>query len=343
MEFLDEVRITVRSGDGGSGCLSFRRERNTEFGGPDGGDGGRGGRIIIEVSSNITNTLSWYHQRRYFKARDGSNGSKSKKTGKKGKDTIIRVPQGTQVFLENEKTLLVDLVLINQRVILLEGGQGGRGNARFRSPINRAPKSFDPGVQGKELYILLKLRIISDVGILGLPNSGKSSFLREISRAKPKISNYPFTTNYPFLGVSFVNYNDLVFIDIPGISNNSQKRRDLNKHFLNQIERCHIILHLIDITQDDISKAYMDVRGELNSHSRNLDQKLEFICLSKIDLISHQILKKKIISIRKNLFRTVYPISIVTRDGISILLDALNSEILKIKKLVKTNKIWENI
>jgi GTP-binding protein len=283
MKFIDEAKITITSGSGGNGCLSFLREANAPLGGPNGGNGGDGGDIVFQAAKNL-NTLVNYQFKRHFSAQNGQGGKGSNRNGKKGEDIILKVPIGTQILTESGK-VIIDLSQDQQTINLLEGGKGGLGNAAFKSSQNRAPKIFQKGESGQELIIKLQLKIISDIGIIGFPNSGKSTLLSTISRAKPKIANYPFTTLKPSLGVVYIDEREFVMADIPGLIEGASQGIGLGDRFLKHIERCKLLLHLIDITSPDIIKSYQVIRKELESYSNILNEKSEIIALNKSDLL----------------------------------------------------------
>lgn len=293
MKFLDEAKIYIRSGDGGNGCVSFRREKYIEFGGPDGGDGGKGGDIVIETVDNL-NTLIDYRYKQHFKVRKGGNGSGSNRTGAASEDIILKVPTGTQIYAEDKETLLHDLTVPGQRVVLLEGGRGGKGNEFFKTSVNRAPKKAQPGEEGHELWIWLKLKLIADIGLLGLPNAGKSTFLSVVSRAKPKIADYPFTTLVPQLGVASIGEKEIVIADIPGLIEGAHEGVGLGTRFLSHVERCAGHLHLIDITSEDIVKDYELIRKELYSYDQKLAELPEIIAFTKADLLDEEEQQKQV-------------------------------------------------
>ena len=272
MKFLDEIKIFVKSGDGGSGCSSFRREKFIEYGGPDGGNGGKGGDVIIK-SSNSLNTLIDYKYRPHCIAKNGTAGMKRKKTGRNGSDFTIIVPLGTEILMNDKKTLIKDLSRENDQIIIAFGGNGGLGNINYKSSTNRAPRKFTKGEKGEEKWLYLKLKLIADIGIIGLPNAGKSSFIKKISAAKPKIGNYPFTTTSPNLANITIDYKELTFADIPGIIKDAHKGKGLGLNFLSHIERCKIILHLIDSTEENIIKNYEIIRNEIKKYKNNVEKK----------------------------------------------------------------------
>ena len=315
MKFLDQIKIYVKAGNGGSGSASFRREKFVEFGGPDGGDGGKGGSVILLADRNL-NTLIDFRFKQNYKANKGESGQGKKKTGKNGSDIILKVPVGTQVFEEDNITFIEDLDKSNKKIIIANGGKGGLGNVRFKSSTNRAPRKKTNGEEGEEFFIWLQLKIIADVGIVGLPNAGKSSLLSVISGAKPKIAEYPFTTLNPNLGV--VNYNDkeITLADIPGLIEGAHEGAGLGDKFLKHIERCEKILHLIDINSINIMNNYYKIRKELNKYSKKLSKKKEIIVLNKIDLLDKKEIKEKISYLSKKIKKKIYIISTVNKSGI---------------------------
>ena len=295
MKFLDQVKIFVKAGDGGSGSPSFRREKFIEFGGPDGGDGGKGGSIIF-ISERNLNTLIDYRYKQHFKAERGENGRGKNQSGKSGEDLYLKVPTGTQIFEEDNKTLICDLKKEDESFLAAIGGKGGYGNTRFKSSTNRAPRKFTKGKEGESYWIWLQLKTIADIGIIGLPNAGKSSLLASITSAKPKIANYKFTTLNPNLGVAKYDDREITLADIPGLIENAHTGVGLGIKFLKHIERCKSLLHLIDVNEEDIIKSYKQVRKELGKYSKNLLKKDEIIVFNKVDLITKEDLEFK----RKN-------------------------------------------
>src|SRR5262247_942128 len=274
MKFLDEAKVYVRSGDGGNGCVSFRREKFIEFGGPNGGDGGKGGDVVIEAVNGL-NTLIDYRYQQHFKAQRGGNGMGKDRAGANGKDVVLKVPIGTQVYEEDGETLIVDLTEVGQRATISRGGNGGFGNAHFKSSTNRAPRHANPGQPGEERTIRLRLKLIADAGLVGLPNAGKSTFLAAVSAAKPKIADYPFTTLHPNLGVVRAGDKDFVLADIPGLIEGAHEGAGLGHRFLGHIERCGVLIHLVDATSEDIAGAYRTVRAELKAYGGGLARKKE--------------------------------------------------------------------
>ena len=290
MKFLDQVKIYIKAGNGGDGSPSFRREKFIEFGGPDGGDGGNGGSIILKAERNL-NTLIDYRYQQHHKAKRGDNGSGQNRTGKSGDDLILKVPLGTQVFEEDNKTLIYDFIKIGEEFVVATGGKGGLGNTRFKSSTNRAPRKFTKGTSGEEFTIWLQLKTIADIGIIGLPNAGKSSLLAAITNANPKIANYQFTTLNPNLGVASYDDKEVTIADIPGLIEGAHKGTGLGIQFLKHIERCKSLLHMIDITNSDIKKSYNQVKNELKNYSSKLSKKKELIVLNKIDLVDEKKVK----------------------------------------------------
>ena len=291
MKFLDQVKIYVKAGNGGDGSPSFRREKFIEYGGPDGGDGGKGGSVIFKSERNL-NTLIDYRYQQHHKAERGENGMGQNKTGKSGEDLILKVPIGTQVFEEDNKTLIYDFTKPGEEFVTANGGKGGLGNTRFKSSTNRAPRKFTKGTLGEEFTIWLQLKTIADIGIIGLPNAGKSSLLASITNANPKIANYQFTTLNPNLGVASYDDKEITIADIPGLIEGAHEGTGLGIQFLRHIERCKTILHLIDITINDIERAYNQVRNELLSYSPDLIKKKELIVLNKVDLVDEELVKE---------------------------------------------------
>jgi len=315
MKFLDQAKIYIKAGDGGSGSASFRREKFVEFGGPDGGDGGVGGSIIFVASKNL-NTLIDFRYQQHFKAERGHNGKGKKKTGKSGQNLILKVPVGTQIFEEDNNTLIEDLTKSEQKVTIANGGKGGLGNVRFKSSTNRAPRKKTDGSKGESFWIWLQLKVIADIGIIGMPNSGKSSLLSVLTSARPKIANYPFTTINPNLGVVSYNHKEVTLADIPGLIEGAHEGIGLGDKFLRHIERCKSILHLIDITNDDLFENYSKVRKELSKYSNELIKKKEIIVFNKIDMINEEEMNKKIDFFKKKIKKKIIIISALKRTGL---------------------------
>ncbi|MEZ5873573.1 MAG: GTPase ObgE [Hyphomicrobiales bacterium] len=326
MQFLDQAKVFVRSGDGGNGCVSFRREKFIEFGGPNGGDGGKGGDVIVECVANL-NTLLDYRYQQHFKAKKGGNGMGQNRTGAGGADVVLRVPPGTQIFDEDGETLIADLTEPGDRIVLLEGGNGGFGNARFKSATNRAPRRANPGQPGEEMYIWLRLKLIGDAGIIGLPNAGKSTFLAAVSAAKPKIADYPFTTLHPNLGMVRIDNFDFVLADIPGLIEGAHEGAGIGDRFLGHVERTAVLLHLVDASIDDPVEAYEIVRGEVEAYGAGLADKPEVLALSKADVVPKDELKKKVRALKKVAGVTPLVVSAATGEGVPQVLRALARQI----------------
>ena len=322
MKFLDQAKIYIKAGDGGAGSASFRREKYIEFGGPDGGDGGNGGSVILESEGNL-NTLIDFRYRQHFKAETGKSGSKKNKTGASGKDLILKVPVGTQIYEEDNNTLIYDLTKNKERFVVATGGKGGLGNTRFKSSTNRTPRKKTSGKKGEEFWIWLQLKVIADVGIIGLPNAGKSSFLSKCTKAKPKIANYPFTTINPNLGVLNINHKEIVLADIPGLIEGSHKGIGLGDKFLRHIERCKTLIHLIDISEKDILGNYLKIKSELSKYDKKILKKTEIIIFNKLDLIDMDSITKKLENFRKKIKKNF---------EVTSLLSGQNFE--KIKKII---------
>jgi len=306
MKFLDQVKIFIKAGNGGSGSPSFRREKFIEFGGPDGGDGGKGGSIILKSERNL-NTLIDFRYQQHFKSEKGNDGKGKNQTGRGGKNLYLKVPVGTQVFEEDNKTLIFDFKKESEEFVVAVGGRGGFGNTRFKSSTNRAPKKFTKGGKGEEFWIWLQLKTIADIGIIGLPNAGKSSLLAAITSATPKIANYKFTTLNPNLGVAVYDDKEITLADIPGIIEGAHEGVGLGIKFLKHIERCKSLLHLIDITEEDLKKSYSQVRKELKNYSKDMLKKDEIVVLNKIDLLEDKEVKKI-----KNDFLKKYKVNLIT-------------------------------
>jgi len=315
MKFLDQAKIFVKAGNGGSGSSSFRREKFVEFGGPDGGDGGKGGSIILTADGNL-NTLVDFRYQQHFKALGGKDGKKKNQTGKNGSDLILKVPVGTQIFEEDNNTLIFDFIKSDQIFVIASGGKGGLGNVRFKSSTNRAPRKTTKGQLGEEFWIWLQLKIIADIGIVGMPNSGKSSLLSVLTGAKPKIANYPFTTINPNLGVSYYKNKEVILADIPGLIEGAHEGVGLGDKFLRHIERCKNILHLIDITNENLLENYSKVRKELFKYSNKLIKKREIIVFNKIDMINDEEVNKKVVIFRKKIKKKTYMISALKHTGL---------------------------
>ncbi len=325
MKFLDEAKVYVRSGDGGNGSVSFRREKFIEFGGPDGGDGGRGGDVIVECVGGL-NTLIDYRYQQHFKAKNGTGGSGRNRAGANGNDIVLKVPAGTQVIDQDGESVLADFTEIGEKVTLMEGGNGGFGNAHFKSSTNRAPRRANPGLPGIEKTIYLRLKLIADAGLVGLPNAGKSTFLAAVSAAKPKIADYPFTTLHPQLGVVRVDAREFVLADIPGLIEGAHEGAGLGDRFLGHVERCGALLHLVDATGEDPVRAWKTVRKELKSYGEGLDKKPEIVALSKSDALTPKALADQKAKLKKACKKEPLVLSAHSRKGV----DAALRELLKL-------------
>ena len=324
MKFLDQAKIYIKSGDGGAGCVAFRREKYIEFGGPNGGDGGKGGSVYFEAVENL-NTLIDFRYQQHFKAPRGQHGMGSEMCGAKGEDVIIKVPVGTEILSEDGQTLIKDMVTPGERFLIAKGGDGGRGNMRFKSSTNQAPRYAEPGWPGIELWVWLKLKIIADVGLIGFPNAGKSTFLAAVTRARPKIADYPFTTIHPNLGVMWQGGYEIVLADIPGLIEGAHEGTGLGDKFLKHVERCRAFLHIIDGLQDDVVKAYHTIRDELRLYQKELIDKPEVIALNKIDSLSKKEIAQKVRALEKESGKKVFAISAFAHTG----LDVLSAELTK--------------
>ena len=315
MKFLDEAKVYIKSGDGGNGCMSFRREKFIPLGGPDGGNGGRGGSVIAECVSGL-NTLIDYRYQQHFKAKKGQHGMGSSCYGKGADDMIMQLPVGTQIFAEDGETLIADLTRVGQRIVLAKGGQGGLGNECFKSSTNQSPRTATPGEPGEEQWLWLRLKLMSNAGLLGMPNAGKSTFLAAVSRAKPKIADYPFTTLTPQLGVVYVDEREFVLADIPGLIEGAHEGVGLGLKFLGHVERAGILLHLIDGTQEDVVLAYKTIRKELKAYSPELAKKPELVALNKCDALTEDEIKEKSAALKKASKKKIWKISGVSGEGV---------------------------
>jgi GTPase len=331
MRFLDQAKVYIRSGDGGNGCLSFRREKFIEFGGPDGGNGGQGGDVWAECVTNL-NTLIDFRYQQHFRASNGKHGMGANRAGAAGQDIVLKVPPGTQIFAEDNETLLADLVEPGQRALIAAGGNGGFGNAHFKSSTNRAPRRVNPGQPGKEMTIWLRLKLIAEAGIIGLPNAGKSTFLAAVSAAKPKIADYPFTTLHPNLGVVKAGDTDFVIADIPGLIDGAHEGAGIGDRFLGHVERCRVLLHLVDVTEPDVAEAYRTVRGELKAYGANLHRKREIVALSKCDAVTPGVAAEKAAELQRAARKKPVPLSAVSGAGV-------RETLLKLAKIVEKPKV----
>ena len=327
MKFLDQAKIYIKAGNGGSGSASFRREKFIEYGGPDGGDGGDGGSVIFESERNL-NTLIDFRYSQHFKAEEGKSGSKRNKTGASGKDLLIKVPVGTQIYEEDNNTLIYDFVKDKEKYLIASGGNGGLGNVRFKSSTNRAPKKKTKGKIGEEFWIWLQLKVIADIGIIGFPNSGKSSLLSAMTRARPKIASYPFTTLDPNLGVAYYDGKEFTLADIPGLVEGAHKGIGLGDKFLRHIERCKILLHLIDLSEEDLLDNYLKIRNELKKYDDILYKKKEIIVFNKIDLFVKKDVEKKLKKFKDKIKKKYEVISVFS-----------DKDLIKIKRLLLKNVV----
>jgi GTP-binding protein len=322
MKFLDQAKIHIRSGDGGAGSVSFRREKFIEFGGPDGGDGGRGGAVIAECVDGL-NTLIDYRYQQHFKAKTGGHGMGKNRAGANGADIILKVPVGTQIFDEDNETLIADLTQVGERAVLAKGGNGGFGNAHFKSSTNRAPRHANPGLPGEERTLWLRLKLIADAGLVGLPNAGKSTLLAAVSAAKPKIADYPFTTLHPQLGVVSIDGREFVLADIPGLIEGAHEGAGLGDRFLGHVERCRVLLHLVDATAAHAGEAYKTVRAELLAYGHGLADKPEIVALNKADAVPADELKRQTSRLKRAAGETPLILSGATGPGVPEALRAL--------------------
>ena len=326
MKFLDLAKIYIKAGDGGNGCIGFRREKFIEFGGPDGGDGGNGGDVIIQCVENL-NTLIDYRYQQHFKAERGIDGAGKNRAGANGEDFIVKVPPGTVVLAEDQETVLAEMTEVGQSYVAAHGGNGGFGNAHFKSATNQAPRHANPGRPGEELTIWLRLKLIADAGLVGLPNAGKSTFLATVSAAKPKIADYPFTTLHPNLGVVRAGDKDFVLADIPGLIEGAHEGAGLGTRFLGHVERTQVLLHLVDATQEDVGEAYRTVRRELKAYDLDLAKKKEIVALSKIDSLDAETLAERLAELQKAARKKPIALSAVSGAGVKDALFALTREI----------------
>jgi GTP-binding protein len=322
MKFLDEAKIFVKSGNGGNGCVAFRREKSIEFGGPAGGDGGRGGDVGFTAVENL-NTLIDFRYQQHFKAKRGADGSGSDRTGAGGPNLEIRVPVGTQIIAEDKETVIADMTETGQHVVFAQGGRGGRGNARFKTSTNQAPRHAEPGEPGEEQWVWLRLKLIADVGLLGLPNAGKSTFLAAVSRARPKVADYPFTTLTPQLGVVGIDDDEIIIADIPGLIEGAHEGVGLGDRFLGHVERCGALLHLIDGTGEDVAAAYQTVQAELAAYGQDLANKTQIVGLNKCDALDADAIAEGVSALREAGADHVLTLSGATGTGVPEALRAL--------------------
>ena len=328
MKFLDQAKIFINAGKGGSGSAGFRREKFIEYGGPDGGDGGDGGSVILIAEENL-NTLIDFRFKQHFKAERGQDGMGKKKTGKSGKDLILKVPIGTQIFEEDNNTLIEDLKNPGQKIVIAKGGKKGLGNVRFKSSTNRAPRKKTEGTDGESLWIWLQLKVIADVGIIGMPNAGKSSLLSALTKARPKIANYPFTTLNPNLGVASYLDKEITLADIPGLIEGAHEGMGLGGKFLRHIERCKSLVHLIDMNSENVLEDYLNVRNELSKYSKSLMKKKEIIIFNKIDIVQTDEAKKKIDYFKKKVKKKFFKISVIQKKGLNNIKEILVNNVHK--------------
>ncbi len=326
MKFLDQARIFVRSGDGGAGSVSFRREKYIAFGGPDGGDGGKGGNVWIEAVDGL-NTLIDYRYRQHFKAKTGMHGMGRNRNGAAGEDIVLAVPVGTQVYEEDNETLITDLDELGERYLIAKGGNGGFGNAHFKSSTNQAPRNANPGLEGQERWIWLRLKLIADAGLVGLPNAGKSTFLASVTAAKPKIADYPFTTLHPNLGVARVDEREFVIADIPGLIEGAHQGVGIGDRFLGHVERTRVLLHLVSAVEEDVAGAYRTVRGELEAYGAGMTDKHEIVALSQVDILSPQQRADKLEELKTASGRDPVLLSSVSREGVEEVLRLMISAV----------------
>ena len=328
MKFLDQQKVFIKSGDGGAGCVGFRREKYIEFGGPDGGDGGRGGDVVAECVANL-NTLIDFRYQQHFKAKRGSHGMGKNRSGKSGVDQILKVPIGTQIIDENNDQIIADLTESGQKFVLAVGGDGGFGNAHYKSPTNQAPRKAGDGFPGQEKWLWLRLKLIADAGLIGLPNAGKSTFLAAVTRARPKIADYPFTTLHPNLGVGLVDNEEIVIADIPGLIEGAHEGAGLGDRFLGHVERCGVLLHLVDGTEKNPASNYRTVRRELDAYGEGLPEKRELVALNKCDALSNQFIKDIKRSLEDETEKPVLVTSSIAGTGLNEVLRRLVSEVVR--------------
>jgi len=320
MKFLDEAKVYVKSGDGGAGAVAFRREKSIEFGGPEGGDGGRGGDIVFECAGNL-NTLIDFRYRQHLKAGKGNHGMGKNRTGAGGDDLVIKIPVGTQVLDEDHDTLLVDMTEIGQRFVICQGGDGGKGNTRYKTSTNQAPRKFGPGFPGEERWLWLRMKLIADAVLIGLPNAGKSTLLTTTTQAHPKIGAYPFTTLHPNLGVVMRGHDELILADIPGLIDGASEGAGLGTRFLGHVERCSVLIHLIDGTEIDVVASYHTVRHELEAYGADLSKKIELITLNKCDSLTAEEIEIQKAELEKNTGKSILVISGIAGTGVKEMLN----------------------
>lgn len=331
MKFLDQAKIYIKAGDGGKGCVAFRREKFVEFGGPNGGDGGDGGSVYFEAVENL-NTLIDFRYQQHFKAQKGQQGMGSEMTGYKGEDLIIKVPVGTEIVAEDGETVIKDMVEAGERFLIAKGGKGGLGNTRFKSLTNQAPRYAGPGTPGEEIWVWLRLKIIADVGLIGLPNAGKSTFLSAVTSARPKIADYPFTTLHPHLGVAWVDGQELVMADIPGLIEGAHEGIGLGDRFLKHVERCSVFLHLVDATAEDVAADYLTIRKELELYSDKLKDKPSVVAMNKCDSLTEDEIAEKLTALKEISPYEVFTISAVAGQNLQACLHAVNGFVSRVRR-----------
>lgn len=345
MKFLDQAKIYIKAGDGGKGCVAFRREKFIEFGGPNGGDGGDGGSVYFEAVENL-NTLIDFRYQQHFKAQKGQQGMGSEMTGYKGEDLIIKVPVGTEIVADDGQTVLKDMVVAGERFLIAKGGKGGLGNTRFKSSTNQAPRYAGLGTPGEEIWVWLRLKIIADVGLIGLPNAGKSTFLSAVTSARPKIAAYPFTTLHPHLGVAWIDGKELVLADIPGLIEGAHEGIGLGDRFLKHVERCSVFLHLIDATSEDVAADYQTIRRELELYSDKLKNKPTVVALNKCDALSDEEIQKKTTQLAQIYAGEIFAISAAAHRNLQPCLQKVEQFVPRERRSnvenaeVKTDKPW---
>lgn len=342
MKFLDQAKIYIKAGDGGKGCVAFRREKFIEFGGPNGGDGGDGGSVYFEAVENL-NTLIDFRYQQHFKAQKGQQGMGSEMTGYKGEDLIIKVPVGTEIVAEDGETVLKDMVTAGERFLIAKGGKGGLGNTRFKTSTNQAPRYAGPGTPGEEIWVWLRLKIIADVGLIGLPNAGKSTFLSAVTAARPKIASYPFTTLHPHLGVAWCGGKEMVLADIPGLIEGAHEGIGLGDRFLKHVERCSVFLHMLDATAEDVAADYKTIRKELELYNDKLKNKPEVVALNKCDALTDEEIKDKLKALKKVCKNKIFTISAVAHNGLEPCLQAVDALITRGNRTKSAESIEEVI
>lgn len=341
MKFLDQAKIYIKAGDGGKGCVSFRREKFIEFGGPNGGDGGDGGSVYFEAVENL-NTLIDFRYQQHFKAQKGQQGMGSEMTGYKGDDLIIKVPVGTEIVADDGETVLKDMTKSGERFLIAKGGRGGAGNTRFKSSTNQAPRYAGPGTPGEEIWVWLRLKIIADIGLIGLPNAGKSTFLSAVTSARPKIADYPFTTMHPHLGVAWVDGREMVLADIPGLIAGAHEGIGLGDRFLKHVERCSAFLHVIDATAENVAESYQTIRQELELYNEKLSQKPEIVALNKCDALSDDEINDKLQELKQVCRHPIFTLSAAAHQGLLPCLQALAEFVVKKQSEDKEEENVEN-